>query len=234
MFNSYYHKNIFIKELRKFLKKFPDNNDLFNVDIIEKKSVVSYLGLDLEKFDQYKKNSTNQCPIILWNHRWEYDKNPEEFFECLKKIKNENIKFKLIILGEEFQTEMDVFTKSRKYFSNEIIHMGYAKSFSEYASLINKSDILPVTTKQEFFGVSVIEAIYCGVFPILPKRLTYPELFNSDLNPDNFYQDSTDLFIKLKECIVNNTKKSLREYSNRYKWSKIAKDYDNIIQKVIK
>ena len=234
MFNSYYHKNIFIKELRKFLKKFPDNNDLFNVDIIEKKSVVSYLGLDLEKFDQYKKNSTNQCPIILWNHRWEYDKNPKEFFECLKKIKNENIKFKLIILGEEFQTEMDVFTKSRKYFSNEIIHMGYAKSFSEYASLINKSDILPVTTKQEFFGVSVIEAIYCGVFPILPKRLTYPELFNSDLNPDNFYQDSTDLFIKLKECIVNNTKKSLREYSNRYKWSKIAKDYDNIIQKVIK
>ena len=234
MFNSHYHKNIFIKELKKFLKKFPDNNDLFNVDIIEKKSVVSYLGLDLEKFDQYKKNSTNQCPIILWNHRWEYDKNPEEFFECLKKIKNENIKFKLIILGEEFQTEMDVFTKSRKYFSNEIIHMGYAKSFSEYASLINKSDILPVTTKQEFFGVSVIEAIYCGVFPILPKRLTYPELFNSDLNPDNFYQDSTDLFIKLKECIVNNTKKSLREYSNRYKWSKIAKDYDNIIQKVIK
>ncbi len=234
MFNSHYHKNIFIKELKKFLKKFPDNNDLFNVDIIEKKSVVSYLGLDLEKFDQYKKNSTNQCPIILWNHRWEYDKNPKEFFKCLKKIKNENIDFKLIILGEEFHTEMDVFTKSRKYFSNEIIHMGYAKSFSEYASLINKSDILPVTTKQEFFGVSVIEAIYCDVFPILPNRLTYPELFNSDKNPDNFYQDSDDLFIKLKNCVVNNTKKSLRQYSNKYKWSKIAKDYDNIIQKFIR
>ena len=234
MFNSSFHKNSFIKELKKFLKKFPDHNDLYNVDKIEDKSIVSYLGLDLKKFDQYKDDTQNKIPIILWNHRWEYDKNPYEFFNCLKKIKKNKIKFKLIILGEEFQTEMEVFTNARKYFSNEIIHIGYCKSFSEYATLLNKADIIPVTTNQEFFGVSVIEAIYCDVYPLLPNRLTYPELFNNKKNPENFYLNSNELFLKLKECIKNRDKKSLKKYSKEYDWSTVAKNYDNLMNKVIK
>tara|TARA_B100001250_G_C19611986_1_gene705393 strand:- start:230 stop:934 length:705 start_codon:yes stop_codon:yes gene_type:complete len=234
MFNSKFHKNIFIKELKKFLKQFPDHNDLYNVDEIEDKSIVSYLGLDLKKFDQYKNNTHNEIPIILWNHRWEYDKNPDVFFNCLKRIKEEKIKFKLIILGEEFQTEMQVFTEARDYFSDEIIHIGYCESFSEYAHLLNKADIIPVTTKQEFFGVSIIEAIYCDTYPILPNRLTYPELFDNKKNPENFYFNSNELFIKLKESIKNNPRKSFKKYSEEYDWSIIAKNYDNFMDEVIK
>ena len=234
MFNSQFHKNSFIKELKKFLKQFPDHNDLDNVDIIENKSIVPYLGLDLKKFDEYKNNNQNKIPIILWNHRWEYDKNPDDFFNCLKKLKKEKIKFKLIVLGEEFQTEMKTFTHARNYFSNEIIHFGYCKSFSEYATLLNKADIIPVTTNQEFFGVSVIEAIYCDVYPLLPKRLTYPELFDDKKNSGNFYLNNDDLFIKLKEHIKDISKKSLKKYSEKYDWSIIAKNYDNLMDKVIK
>jgi len=234
MFNSKFHKNIFIKELKKFLKQFPDHNDLYNVDEIANKSIVSYLGLDLKKFDQYKNNTHNEIPTILWNHRWEYDKNPDDFFNCLKRIKEEKIKFKLIILGEEFQTEMQVFTEARDYFSDEIIHMGYCESFSEYAAFLNKADIIPVTTNQEFFGVSVIEAIYCDVYPLLPNRLTYPELFDNKKNPENFYLNSSELFIKLKEYIKNRHKKSLKKYSKEYDWSVIAKNYDSLMNKIIK
>jgi len=234
MFNSNFHKNSFIKELRKFLKQFPDNNDLYNVDTIEDNSIVSYLGLNLKKFDKYKNTTQNKIPIILWNHRWEYDKNPDDFFNCLKKLKKEKIKFKLIILGEEFQTEMEIFTNARNHFYDEIIHIGYCKSFSEYATLINKADIIPVTTNQEFFGVSIIEAIYCNVYPILPQRLTYPELFEDKKNPENFYLNSKDLLIKLKKSIKNKSRKSLKKYSEKYDWSKVAKNYDNLMNKVIK
>ena len=54
------------------------------------------------------------------------------------------------------------------------------------------SDILPITSNQDFFGGSIIEAMYCETTPLLPKRLTYPELFQisyckiTDLN----YQES--------------------------------------------
>ena len=130
MFNSNFHRNSFINALKKFLKQFPDHNELSNVNIINKKSVVSYLGLDLKRFNKHKRLTKNHIPIILWNHRWEYDKNPKDFFDSLKKIKVEGIKFNLVILGEEFETEMEVFSNARTFFSDEIIHMGYCKSFS--------------------------------------------------------------------------------------------------------
>ena len=31
--------------------------------------------------------------VILWNHRWEYDKNPESFFKLLFKLADQNIDF---------------------------------------------------------------------------------------------------------------------------------------------
>ena len=30
----------------------------------------------------------NDCAVILWNHRWEYDKNPELFFTTLFDLDN--------------------------------------------------------------------------------------------------------------------------------------------------
>ncbi len=55
------------------------------------------------------------------------------------------------------------------------------------------ADILPVTSIHEFFGISVMEAIYCGCYPILPRRLTYPELFDDQKNPELFYDTFDEL-----------------------------------------
>ena len=104
MFNSDFHKKSFIKAVRKFLKQFPDHNELCNVDKINERSIVPYLGLDLNRFNKYKIQADNQTPIILWNHRWEYDKNPDDFFKCLEEIKSDGIDFQLVVLGEQFYT----------------------------------------------------------------------------------------------------------------------------------
>ena len=216
MFNSDFHKNSFITALIKFLKMFPDHQQLSNVDIINNKSVVSYLGLDLKKFDKYKKIKKNKTPIILWNHRWEYDKNPFDFFECLKKIKSEGINFKLVILGEEYDTEMDIFTNARETFKDQIIHIGYCKSFKEYAQWLWKTDFLPVTINQDFFGASIMEAVYCEIHPLLPKRLSYPELFDYKINNDKYFYDNNDeLYEKLKDLLINhnNKQESLKKYA---------------------
>ena len=74
-FNSNFHKNVFLGALPNFLKGFPDYNELSSIKNIEQKSEVLYLWMDLKKFNKYKIDK-NQTPLILWNHRWEYDKNP--------------------------------------------------------------------------------------------------------------------------------------------------------------
>ena len=125
---------------------------------------------------------------------------------------------------------MPIFTESRHFFKDEIIHMGYCKSFEDYASWLWKADILPVTINQEFFGSSVMEAVYCNCYPLLPKRLTYPELFNDRVNALHFYHNTNDYDNKLKSLLINqNLGHNLNEITQKYDWSTMSIQYDQLM-----
>ncbi|MEM6805070.1 MAG: DUF3524 domain-containing protein, partial [Bacteroidota bacterium] len=176
-FNSHYHKEAFFEALPTFLKVFPDYRQLESIEELRAKSEVLALGLNLKTLDVIKgeENEANTIPHIVWNHRWEYDKNPEDFFEVLFRLKSEGVDFRLILLGEQYKRELKIFKLAKEKLSEEIVHEGFAESREAYASLLRKADILPVCSKHDFFGVSVVEAIYAGAYPLLPRRLAYPE-----------------------------------------------------------
>ena len=102
----------FLNDLKPFLKNFPDNNEIDSIEEIKNKSEVLHLGLDFSDFKtiSYQKTDT---PTILWNHRWEYDKNPELFFNVMKKIKDKKIDFNLIVIRESFGNSPKIFEKSK-------------------------------------------------------------------------------------------------------------------------
>ncbi|SVC99410.1 uncharacterized protein METZ01_LOCUS352264, partial [marine metagenome] len=82
-----------------------------------------------------------------------------------------------------------------------------------------------VTSNQDFFGISIIEASYCKTYPLLPERLSYPELFKIEDNPNYFYKDQDDLYIKLKNLLINRDK--VTEFNlNKYDWNNIYPLYD--------
>jgi len=62
---------------------------------------------------------------------------------------------------------------------------------------------LPITSNQDFFGGSVVEAIYCGAYPILPRRLTYPELLPKEYYDNHIYDNDGELYDKVKNCMLN-------------------------------
>lgn len=39
---------------------------------------------------------------IVWNHRWEHDKNPEDFFSVLFELHTSHVSFSLSVLGESY------------------------------------------------------------------------------------------------------------------------------------
>lgn len=225
LFNSNYHLNSYIDSLKKYLKKMPDFNNFKTIDLISKKSDVLYIGCDLNKFDQHKKIKKSKIPLILWNHRWEFDKNPETFFNALFKLKNNNIDFEVAVLGEQFKEYPEIFNKAKEVLKSNIVQFGFCESFDEYAQWLWKADILPVTSNQDFFGISIIEASYCQTYPLLPERLSYPELFNISNNPECFYKNENDFYLKLQELIVTPSNKP--EFNlNKYDWNNIYSIYD--------
>lgn len=225
-FNSEYNRSSFLGELKQLLKRFPDHNDLHRVDEVLRKSKVMPLGIDLTRLDEYKPitspSKKADVPVVLWNHRWEFDKNPDAFFAAMRNVKEQGVPFQLVVLGENYKNAPPVFSKAKVRFAKEILHWGYAESLEEYAQWLWKADVLPVTSNQDFFGVSTVEAIYCNCHPLLPNRLAFPEHLD-DVNA--FYKKENELPGKLTQIFAGK-RNSYRDAVSGYDWSHMAIKYD--------
>jgi glycosyltransferase involved in cell wall biosynthesis len=231
-FNSHFHKDSFLGALPNFLKGFPDYNELDSVQKIEAKSEVLHLGMDLQKLDKYKCKA-NLKPLILWNHRWEYDKNPTDFFKALYVLQEKNLDFEVVVLGENFMQVPEEFEIAKAKLKDKILFMGFAESFKDYAGWLWKAHILPVTSNQDFFGGSVVEAIYCNCYPILPNRLAYPEHLQN--NEENFYTSFEQLCQRLEKEILNfNNLENINTLVKKYDWKAIISYYDQRFLEIIK
>lgn len=229
-FNSAYHRDSFLGALPDFLNAYPDHKGLDTVDILREKSEVLHLGLDLAALDARRPEGEEspQRAVILWNHRWEYDKNPERFFNALFTIKERGWDFKLVVLGEKFKGSPAIFEEARKRLAEHILHWGYCDSREDYVKWLWRSDILPVTSNQDFFGGSVVEAMYCNVKPLLPHRLAYPEHLPKSVHPAYFYDedDFTDRLQRWIRDIRVLRKQQTRSFVQQYDWSVMASGYD--------
>lgn len=236
-FNSTYHMSSFIEALPGFLKQFPDHQEQERVAEIMAKSEVLPLGLDLHGFDAAR--PTEEPPSkarILWNHRWEYDKNPREFFEALGVLSNRKRTFEVIVAGETFDVVNDNVTRGIDRLGDRVVHAGYVDDRADYARLLWRANILPVTSRQDFFGASAVEAMYCDCFPLLPRRLAFPELVSAARHDECFYNDFDDLVERLDGAVYdanNGVVTSFREDVARFDWQVMAPHYDAALAGVV-
>ncbi len=163
-FNSRFHREAFLDELPRLLKHYPDYTELKTVGTIREKSQVLPLGLDLRRFDHYRTEAVGEHrPLILWNHRWEYDKNPRPFLNALVRLAREQVDFSVALTGENFRRDPKEFTEARAKLGERVVQFGYMDGFEDYARLLWRSDIQVSTAYHDFFGVSTCEAIYCPI-----------------------------------------------------------------------
>ena len=234
-FNSQYNMKTYFEGCEKLLKRMPDNNSIENINLLKAKSEVLRLGLNLKEITPDQEKHQQQVKTILWNHRWEYGKNPESFFSVLRKLKGENIAFQLNLIGPPNNQSPAIFKESLITFKNEIIHSHKVETKEEYIKILNESDILPITSNQEFFGISAAEGISAGVIPLFPNRLALPELIPEDLHNKFLYNNDEELFSKLKDFILNpscfsdynqQSKQKLIQHCQQFDWSNMVTIYD--------
>jgi len=231
-FNSSYHLSSFTDELKKLLHHFPDHKLGYKMEEVMAKSKVLHLGMDLSRFDQHRAEKTSDKPLLLWNHRWEYDKNPTDFFRALQQLKATGLDFDVALLGERFDEIPPVFKEGIENLKGHIATKDYAKDFATYAQWLWKADILPVTSNQDFFGGSVIEAMYCECVPFLPNRLAYPEHAGEDWRYDSFEELISGLS-QLIKGFRNTDTTVFRDSAARYRWELQAPIYDKALEKLL-
>ncbi len=237
-FNSEFHRQSFLTALPKFLRRMPDYRPLDAADTIHAKLSVRHPGV--EEFAARPPRPDG--PIrILWAARWEHDKGPDSFFEALRILKKDSVGFRLNVIGEQFEEAPEVFTWAREFFSGEIVRWGWQATREEYVAALQESDVIVSTAEHEFFGISVVEAIAAGVYPLLPRRLSYPEILKSgtDDEADAFFYDGStqDLAAQLAHLakrieqsqLWRDHPDRLHELIKRFYWRNLVDQFDDAL-----
>lgn len=246
VFNSQFHMDEFMEALPALLRTFPDYTHLNTVREIRKKCAVLHLGMNLKAHDAFKDEypqpewgPSTRSPIVLWNQRWEYDKNPEAFFRVMNRLDDSGHRFRLILAGEHFQEQPYEFERAFERYAERILHYGYAEDFEEYSRLLHRAHLVVSTSIHEFFGVAVMEAIYCGCHPLLPSRLSYPELIPESLHrpllhAPILYKDEDHLYEILTRVMKGDERplpvSTLRQIPQRLDWRQQISAYDDLLE----
>lgn len=182
-FNSSYNMESFISNIHGFMNTMPDYRPKNLQERICAKSSVLYFPIRVpvhrvqETVEENELEDIERVLHIVWPHRWEHDKNAEDFFEVLIRLKTDGFKFLLSCLGQSYTQVPDVFTSAKKELEEEIIHWGFRNNKQEYEQILRTADVVVSTAKHEFFGVAMLEAVCFGCYPVCPNRLVYPEIF---------------------------------------------------------
>jgi glycosyltransferase involved in cell wall biosynthesis len=241
VFNSQFHYDEFFDALPDLLRRFPDYTHLRTAQRVRQKSSVLHLGLDLAALDRHapQRSKLPGALTVLWNQRWEHDKNPEAFFRTMNRLDDAGADFRLILAGERFEHQPPEFERAFERYAERIVHYGYADDLAEYAKLLHRADVVVSTSRHEFFGVAIMEAIHCGCHPLLPRRLTYPELIPERLHRPLLHSpvlyDSEDDLFEILRLILDGREKPLpstvlKEIPARLAWPLQAPHYDELLE----
>jgi glycosyltransferase involved in cell wall biosynthesis len=234
LFNSRTHSDAFFERLPGFLNMMPEYRPHWVVDEIRTKAGILYPGCRFAEGDlALGDHPPASPPLIIWNHRWEFDKNPEAFFDALDALLAKGIEFRLALLGENFQAKPGEFLGARDRYGDRIMQYGYVESREEYIEWLQRGSIVVSTAAQENFGIAVIEAVRCGCIPLLPARLAYPEIIPQEFHNRVLYRNQKDLVQKLSRLIrdyseFKEIRSRLSEAMARFAWENLIERYGSI------
>lgn len=103
-----------------------------------------------------------------------------------------------MVLGQRFRDGAAVFDAARGRYRDRIAHWGFVEDRKVYSAWLASCDVVVSTAIHEFFGLSVLEAVAHGCFPLLPDRLSYPELLPATSAADHLYTSEADLVARLE------------------------------------
>ena len=233
VFNSEFHRAAFRARLPDVIKQLPDEEARPEVPLAEldRRSSVLYPGCRFE--DMEAPSPSGGSPVVIWNHRWEFDKDPGAFVEVLAEVARRGVPFGVALLGERLIPEPDALVHARATLADRIVFDGFPPR-PEYLLQLARGSVVVSTAVQENFGIAVMEAIHAGCMPLLPRRLVYPELIPREHHERCLYDGPDDLVERLaRELQSPGTEgDGWRWIAARHAWPRVIDAYDELFETV--
>ena len=231
VFNSEFHRAAFRARLPEVIEQLPDEEARPEVPLAEldRRSSVLYPGCRFD--DTNPADAQDGPPVVIWNHRWEFDKDPGIFVDVLAEVARRDVPFGVALLGERLIPEPDALVHARAALADRIVFDGFPPR-PEYLRQLARGSVVVSTAVQENFGIAVMEAIHAGCMPLLPRRLVYPELIPRELHGRCLYDDPDDLVERLvRELRSAGTERDRwRRIAAPHAWPRVIDAYDELFE----
>ncbi len=176
--NSQFHLDALRVALPPFLAGAPDLPHTAMLDDVLARTTVVPLGVESAALVAAPRASSfdaGRPPLVLWNQRWDHDKDPTALFRVLKALARDGVAFELALAGVNARVDPQEFDDVRAALGDRVVHVG-ALERPAYVELLERADVHVSTARHEHFGIASVEAMAAGAVPLLPNRLSYPEL----------------------------------------------------------
>ena len=240
VFNSRYHRDAYFAALPEVLRRMPEYEPEWIPDALAAKARVLYPGCRLAErgaagsgADAEVRAAGAGPPLVIWNHRWEFDKQPAAFFAALREVQRAGVAFRVALLGENAQYVPKEFMAAREWLGERVVQYGYLPSRDAYLEWLERGSVVVSTAIQENFGISVVEAVAAGCHALLPNRLAYPEVIPPGYHAACLYDDGEDLARRLIALLANppvSPPPGLSAAMQRYSWNRLVADYDALLE----
>lgn len=187
-FNSSFHQSALRVALPKLLGVQPEPRHEHLIDGVFDRSRVLWPGVETDALVMAGRNDTPGPPLILWNQRWDHDKNPQVVFSTLASLADEGLQFTVALAGQNHRAGSTEFDWIHDRLRGRIEDLGFQPP-EHYRTLLLRSDVVVSAADHEFFGIAMVEAIAAGAVPVLPNRLSFPELIEPKWRPATIYEE---------------------------------------------
>ncbi len=236
LFNSQFHFDEWFGALPGLLNSFPDHRHGGYIEGVRRRSSVLPVGVELSRIDTVPRTWRDR-PLVLWNHRWEHDRGPDRFVSAIRAALAEGGDFDIALAGEQFISDPTGFRELAAELGDTVVHYGEADE-DGYVRLLRSADVVVSTSRQEFFGVSVTEAVYAGAFPLLPNRMVYPERIPVELHDRCLFEDQGHLVERLLWATAHRDEAAaaasmLRPVMAEFDWSRVSPRLDDVLEETV-
>ncbi|MFW5969320.1 MAG: tRNA-queuosine alpha-mannosyltransferase domain-containing protein [Halofilum sp. (in: g-proteobacteria)] len=171
LFNSAFNRDTFLDGVEGLLRRMPDHVPAGIRERLAPKASVYPVPVA-----PIPPGPARDERLILWNHRWEYDKEPELFADALLALADNGIAFRLALLGSRPHKGSDALARIRGAMPERIVVDGRVEA-REYRQILGQAGIAVSTARHEFQGLAMLEAVSAGATPLVPDALCYREQY---------------------------------------------------------